>query len=174
MTDERGFTLAELLVGVAVLGLMMAGLFLTFQGGQASYLVGESRVETQQNARVALDRMLYELRTARQVSTAAANDVQFTFLDDTATLVTVEYSLNGTNLQRNQTTPAIAGQPAVLVGGVNGFAVTYYDITEVSGASAANTRAVEIQITTQLENTVRYMWANPTTIMTGRVKLRNE
>jgi len=38
LRDERGFTLAELLAAMAVLGLMMAGLFLTLQGGQGTYL----------------------------------------------------------------------------------------------------------------------------------------
>jgi len=59
--------------------------------------------------------MLRELRDASSVGTAGANDVKFTFLDDTGTLVTVEYSLSGARapylLQRNQTVPALAGQP---------------------------------------------------------------
>ena len=99
--DERGYTLAELLTAMAVLGLLMAGLFLTLQEGQTVYLYGAGRAEVQQNARVALERMLRELRTASSVATSSANDVKFTFLDDTATSVTVEYNLNGTNLQRN-------------------------------------------------------------------------
>jgi prepilin-type N-terminal cleavage/methylation domain-containing protein len=176
MSNERGFTLAELLAVCAVLGLLMAGLFLALQQGQTAYLFSAGRVEVQQNARVALDRMLRELRTATQVTTATANDVQCTYLDGTNTLVTVEYSLNGTSLQRNQTVPAIPGQPAILVGGVSGFTVTYYDINDVAGATAANTRAVEIQITTQPEDTslASYSPANRTAVVRGRVKVRNQ
>ena len=85
MRDERGYTLAELLTAMAVLGLLMAGLFLTLQEGQTVYLYGAGRAEVQQNARVALERMLRELRTASSVATSSANDVKFTFLDDTAT-----------------------------------------------------------------------------------------
>jgi prepilin-type N-terminal cleavage/methylation domain-containing protein len=176
MTNDRGFTLAELLAVCAVIALLMAGVFLTLEQGQSAYLFGAGRVEVQQNARVALDRVLRELRTATLVTTAAANDVKFTYLDGTNTLVTVEYSLSGTSLQRNQTVPALGGQPAVLVGGVGGFAVTYYDITDVAGATAANTRAVDIQIITQAEDTslATYSPAHRSVIVQGRVKLRNE
>ena len=45
MRDERGFTLAELLTAMAVLGLLLAGLFLTLQQGQNAYLYGAGRAE---------------------------------------------------------------------------------------------------------------------------------
>ncbi|PYM44884.1 MAG: hypothetical protein DME14_21535 [Candidatus Rokuibacteriota bacterium] len=176
MRDERGYTLAELLTAMAVLGLLMAGLFLTLQEGQTVYLYGAGRAEVQQNARVALERMLRELRTASSVATSSANDVKFTFLDDTAASVTVEYNLNGTNLQRNQTVPAAAGQPDILVGGVTTFAVTYYDINNVATTTAANVYAVDISITTRSDDATlaSYSPANRRATVAGRVRLRNE
>jgi len=176
MRDERGYTLAELLTAMAVLGLLMAGLFLTLQEGQTVYLYGAGRAEVQQNARVALERMLRELRTASSVATSSANDVKFTFLDDTAASVTVEYNLNGTNLQRNQTVPAVAGQPDILVGGVTTFAVTYYDINNVATTTAANVYAVDISITTRSDDATlaSYSPANRRATVAGRVRLRNE
>jgi prepilin-type N-terminal cleavage/methylation domain-containing protein len=176
LRDERGYTLAELLAGMAVLGLMMAGLVLLLQAGQGTYLYNSGRVEVQQNARVALLRMLSELRTASSVATAGASDVKFTYLDDTGTSVTVEYSLTGTSLQRNQTVPAVAGQPATLVGGVNTFAVTYYDISNNTTTTAANVYAVDISITTKSEDTTlaSYSPANRLATVEGRVRLRNE
>ena len=176
MRDERGYTLAELLTAMAVLGLLMAGLFLTLQEGQTVYLYGAGRAEVQQNARVALERMLRELRTASSVATSSANDVKFTFLDDTATSVTVEYTLNGTDLQRNQTVPVVAGQPDILVGGVMTFAVTYYDINNVATTTAANVYAVDISITTRSDDATlaSYSPANRRATVAGRVRLRNE
>ena len=175
MRDERGYTLAELLTAMAVLGLLMAGLFLTLQEGQTVYLYGAGRAEVQQNARVALERMLRELRTASSVATADADDVQFTFLDDTNTLVTVEYSVAGTTLQRNQTVPAVAGQPDVLVGGVTGFTVTYYDITNTATTTATAVYAVDILITTGSDDATlaSYSPANRRATVAGRVRLRN-
>jgi hypothetical protein len=107
--------------------------------------------------------------------TADADDVQFTFLDDTNTLVTVEYSVAGTTLQRNQTVPAVAGQPDVLVGGVTGFTVTYYDITNTATTTANAVYAVDISITTRSDDATlaSYSPANRRATVAGRVRLRN-
>jgi len=47
LENQRGFSLAELLVATAVIGLVMAGVFVVQQEGQQAYLLGSSRVETQ-------------------------------------------------------------------------------------------------------------------------------
>ena len=153
MSNERGYSLAELLSAVAVLTLLLAGLLVTFQEGLNVYSFGAGRSEVQQNARVALDRMLRELRTAAQITTATSNDIQFTFVDDSGASVTVEYSLGGTNIQRNQTVPAIGGQPATLTGGVAGLTITYYDVSNNTTTTPGNVYSVDIQLTTQPEDT---------------------
>ena len=58
--DQRGFTLTELLVACALIGLVMAGLFSMLQSGQQTYLTGTNQVEAQQ-ARL----MMSYLRTMR-------------------------------------------------------------------------------------------------------------
>jgi prepilin-type N-terminal cleavage/methylation domain-containing protein len=82
LKNERGFTMAELLVATAVAGLVMAGVFLVLRGGQQAYLLGSSRVETQQNARVALDLMTRELRSATSI-TLIPGTTDITFQDQT-------------------------------------------------------------------------------------------
>jgi prepilin-type N-terminal cleavage/methylation domain-containing protein len=72
MNNERGFTLVELLIAVAVLGLMMAGLLGLQQQGVYAYLSGAARVEVQQNGRNALDMMTTDLRVARSVTAVGA------------------------------------------------------------------------------------------------------
>src|SRR6266536_3622113 len=59
-----GLSLAELLVSLAVLGLVLAGLFGILHSGVKAYGWGVGRVEAQQAARVALERMARELREA--------------------------------------------------------------------------------------------------------------
>ena len=172
MSNERGYSLAELLSAMAVLTVLLAGLLVTFQEGQNVYSFGAGRSEVQQNARVALDRMLRELRTAAQITTAIADDVKFTFVDDSGTSVTVEYSLNGTNIQRNQTVPAIGGQPATLTGGVAGLTITYYDVSNNTTTTPGNVYSVDIQLTTQPEDTS--LPNSPKVVVQGRVRLRNE
>ena len=172
MSNERGYSLAELLSAMAVLTLLLAGLLVTFQEGQNVYSFGAGRSEVQQNARVALDRMLRELRTAAQITTASVNDVKFTFVDDSGTSVTVEYSLGGTNIQRNQTVPAIGGQPATLTGGVADLTITYYDVSNNTTTTPGNVYSVDIQLTTQPEDTS--LPNSPQVVVQGRVRLRNE
>ncbi|OGL14342.1 MAG: hypothetical protein A3F92_00455 [Candidatus Rokubacteria bacterium RIFCSPLOWO2_12_FULL_71_22] len=64
MRRDDGFTLAELLVACAIIAFVMAGLLVMLQSGQQSYLVGSNQVEAQQNVRVALERMIREIRGA--------------------------------------------------------------------------------------------------------------
>ncbi len=181
MSNERGYTLAEVLTAMAVLALLMAGLFLTLQEGQTVYSFGAGRAEVQQNARVGLERILRELRTACQVTIAQSNDLKFTYMDEASTsctvgAVTVEYNLSGTDLRRNQTVPAIAGQPETLVGGVSGLTISYFDVSNAGTATAANVYSVDISLTTRSEDTTLAAAspANRQAVVQGRVKLRNE
>lgn len=56
--------LAELLVSIALVGLAMAGLFVLADQAQRAYAVGSATVASQQNARMALERLAADLRSA--------------------------------------------------------------------------------------------------------------
>ncbi len=71
MRDERGLTLVELAVAAAVTGLLMAAVLTVFQAGLRAYAWGAARVEAQQSARAALERMARELREAGYDPTGA-------------------------------------------------------------------------------------------------------
>jgi prepilin-type N-terminal cleavage/methylation domain-containing protein len=62
MTNERGFTLAEMLVVCAIVGLVMAGLLGLVMSGQQAYWFGTTQVDAQQTVRVALERMVRDIR----------------------------------------------------------------------------------------------------------------
>ena len=62
--DQRGFSLAELLIVIALLGLMLTGLLAVQMQGQKAYLIGSHHVEAQQNGRVALELMMRQLRSS--------------------------------------------------------------------------------------------------------------
>src|SRR5207244_10918820 len=70
--DERGFSLTELLLVCVIVGMVMAGILALQQQGQLAYLWGSTRVEVQQNARMAVDLMTRELRSATSVTPNAS------------------------------------------------------------------------------------------------------
>lgn len=147
--NEHGFTLAELAVVTAVIGIVMAGVFVIQMEGEEAYLLGSSRVETQQNARVALDLMTRELRSAQSIS-AIGSATDITFVDENAN--TVEYALSGSTLNRTQN-----GTTTPLIGGVQTLAMTTYSVYDVSTGtyttttSAALVRVIKISLVTKTE-----------------------
>lgn len=62
MGNERGFTLAEMLVVCAIVGLVMASLLGLVMSGQQAYWFGTTQVDGQQTVRVAMDRMIRDIR----------------------------------------------------------------------------------------------------------------
>ena len=179
---QQGFSIAELLIAAAMTSALMAAVFVILQQGQNAYLFGAGRAEVQQTARGALDRIARELRTGIAVTTANANSVTFQYIDDSGAgggnvpvTVTVQYSLNGTNLQRNQTAPAAAGQPETVIGGVTGFALTYFNANNAAAANAGDVRTVNVRLTTQVQDvaTTNASMANQRAVVEDRVRLRN-
>src|SRR5207245_4896380 len=81
---------------MAMRALVLSGVYTLQQQGLYSYMMGSAKVEAQQNARVALDLMIRELRSATSVTATAAGDL--TFVDQNG--VTLRYNLNGTALHR--------------------------------------------------------------------------
>jgi prepilin-type N-terminal cleavage/methylation domain-containing protein len=170
--EQRGFTLAELLVVIAILGLMLAGLVSVQMQGQDTYLIGSRRVEAQQNARVALELMVRELRSAQSM-TAIPSATNMTFVDENG--ATIQYQLSGAVI--NRTT---GGVTTPLIGGVQTFALTYfstYDGSTNTGTTtgvAGSVTLVLLQLVTGTEQSVAtYSAANQHATVEMLVRLRN-
>ena len=58
----KSFTLVEILVAVVIFGLVIAGLIMILNSGFLAYNTDSCLLGLQQNARVAMDRMVRELR----------------------------------------------------------------------------------------------------------------
>lgn len=173
--NQKGVTLVEIMIAASLVGLIAAGTGLFLQEGQDAYQSGAGRVEVQQNARVALDRVIRDLRTGKAIINGNATTITFQYVDEVGNTPTVQYSLNGTNLQRNQTNPAPAGpQPETVIGGVTSLTFTYYDVNDAVTAVATNAFSVDVQISTQWDGIVaNSSTRNQRAFVENRVRLRN-
>jgi prepilin-type N-terminal cleavage/methylation domain-containing protein len=187
LQNQHGFTLAELLVAAAVTGLVMAGVFVVQRGGQQAYLLGSNRVETQQNARVALDLMTRELRSARSITTIASctSDVctDLTFVDQNANSIQYCWSSRLTACdstgQRSYLGRNLNGTYTVLIGGAQSLAMTSYKVYDVSAATYTKTiipaevKVINISVTAKTEESVAaYSAGDQRATMESTVQLR--
>lgn len=175
--NQSGFTLAEMLVAMAVIGFVLGGILLLQQQGQQAYLFGSNRVEVQQNARVALERMARDLRAATSISTAAATNLVFVSKDSSVSGndVPMQYQLSGTNLDRTCTCPADPTNGTLtLIGGVGALAFTYKTQSGTITTTPADIRMIDISITTKTEESVAsYAPGNRAVSVDTTVRLRN-
>ncbi len=170
--DQRGFTLTELLVVAAVLGMILAGVVLIQMQGQQAYLFGAHRVEVQQNNRAALELLTRELRSAQAVTTvASAGDLTFVDLNG----VTIQYQLSGTTLNR-----ITGGTTTPLIGGVQTLTMSYYSAwngatnTGTTTTTPASVKLVRLQLVTGTEDQAGPgSPANQHATMESVVRLRN-
>jgi prepilin-type N-terminal cleavage/methylation domain-containing protein len=106
MTNERGYTLAEMVVVCAIVGLVMASLLGLVLSGQQAFWYGTTQVDAQQTARVAIERMVKEIREAgyypqnpdtSPVTCTAPPCYAFNAIANgpTSTTVTLQYDWNG-------------------------------------------------------------------------------
>src|SRR5262249_39951868 len=145
------------------------GVFTLQQQGQWAYLLGAARVETQQNARLALDMFVNELRLSSGVTASpSCNNAGSggTSLSFSTAGGTVTYQLTGTNLQR----PDVNGTQT-LIGGVQTLNIWCYQLDGTTlTATPANVASVRVKLTTQ-DETVNSQKQHA--VVQSRVRLRN-
>jgi prepilin-type N-terminal cleavage/methylation domain-containing protein len=176
LRDQRGFTLTELLVVAAVLGMILAAVVLVQQQGQQAYIFGSHRVEVQQNNRAALELMVRELRSATSI-TAVPSATNLTFLDENGN--TIQYQISGAILNRTVT---VAGTTTTtpLIGGVQTLAMAYYSDwngatnTGTATTTPAQVKLIRLQLVTGTEDQVGSgSPGNQSATMETLVRLRN-
>lgn len=82
LRQADGFTLAEVLAVLAILGFVIAGLLSFYLAGVTAWQRGVDRMEYQQSARVSLERMIRDLRFAGSVTIVKPDEIRFRFPND--------------------------------------------------------------------------------------------
>ena len=90
-SNRKGFTLVELLIAIAISGIVAGAIFTAFQSQQKSYLIQDQVTEMQQNLRAGTDLMVREIRMAGYdpyvdsgagITAAVGNTLTFTLVAD--------------------------------------------------------------------------------------------
>jgi type II secretory pathway component PulJ len=181
--DASRVALHEMLVAIAVCGVVIATTYATLEQGLRTHAVGAARVETQQAARSALERLAQEIRyagrgtrwtgavivVAEPSRLVLANDLN----DDGTTTARGEqitWQLVGSVLRRNSGSGAGA-QP--VINGVRAFELRYFDVDGAPTTDVAAVCTVEIALTTEPAGPPSSLAQGVVTQVSTRVRLRN-
>lgn len=174
--------LADLLVSIAVLGLVLAGAFTLLDQGQRSYAIGAARVEAQQSARIAVDRIAHDIRNAglglpnaefAAISVAEPQRIVMHYdLNQDGVIAgpreTVTWLLRGNVLRRNA-----GGGAQPIIQGVRSFSLSYFDATGNMTAVPTDVRTVLVTLTTGPEHSASLFASGVATTVSTQVRVRN-
>lgn len=135
---KRGFTLVELLLTIALLGILAIGIGPPVASSVQQYALVRARRQMVAQSQTAMERMIREIRLVQNAShiTSVSSSSSFTFQYPPGTSIT--YDLSGTNLRRNSN---------ILAENVSALSMTYFDEGGGVTSVAANVRRVRIQMT---------------------------
>ncbi len=132
-----GFTLIELVLTIAIMGIVIGLVGPMLYGGVRSYSLVASHKAALAQVHLAMERMTYEIRlipATANIDTWTASDLQF----DLPTEANVRYTLSGTDLQRSGID---------LASNVTSLAYTYYDSSGNPAAVVDNIYRICVEMT---------------------------
>jgi len=105
---QKGMTIIELMVTMAILSVIILGLVVFFSGGVRAWITGQYQLEAQRNARQAMESMVREIRHGKTVDISSTS-TSIVFKTPFNGSPDIRYHLNiGTGiLYRNTTNPII-------------------------------------------------------------------
>lgn len=119
---DSGFTLVELLVTIAVSGLLLTAVSQLFITSNKTYTVQEQVLRIQQEVRSGLDRFARDVRMAGYDPTDSASNAGFTIANSTNLRMQYDFNENGTcDIDREYQYSVGDGELEVQRGGSGGF-----------------------------------------------------
>jgi prepilin-type N-terminal cleavage/methylation domain-containing protein len=165
---QKGFSLIEMMVVVAILGIIVLGLVTFFTGGTKSWVAGQSQLTAQRNARQAIDIMVREIREGKNITSSSDSDTVVVSIPDFDTpdpddYNEVTYSLFGTTIKRG----TVSLIDNVLISGEDIF--EYYDSSgsEINPPDSTVSK-IHINLKVDVDRD-----SNPDIILNTDVNLRN-
>jgi len=169
-SNKHGFTLIELMIVVVILGLITLGAVTFFGGGMRSWISGQFQLAAQRDARIALDRMVKEIREGDEINDNSDSDtiiVDYNILSKD----TLTYSWSGTP-GHSLTRKSGAGTSAPFLDNVHQLTFTYLNQAGVEMTNESNASKVLINLQVDLDGDA-LTGGNPDIILDTKVNLRN-
>lgn len=154
LKTKQGFTIVEMLLALAILAVLLSAVAVAMHASLHNYSENTKIAELTQTARVVLNRMMSEVRTADAVDSASQRVTIIPPQPDPGNLTEIEYELDDGVLYCRRTVsgcqtsePLIASDEDVQV---TGFSVTRE--TGIDGEEVEYTKSVTTQLDLQSGN----------------------
>jgi prepilin-type N-terminal cleavage/methylation domain-containing protein len=166
LKNQKSFSLIEMMIVVAVLGVIVLGLVTFFTGGTKSWVSGQYQLTAQRNARQAMDRMVREIREASDIRASSTSSIEINF--NTPWSTDLKYSWSG-----DEGDPIFRGVNP-LINDVQSLNFKYFDALDIeviptlSDETASKISKVHIDLRIDVDKD-----SNPDITLNTDVNLRN-
>jgi len=161
LRSSAGFTMMEMLIGLAIISIAFGTIYKSFEQLNRSTATENVKAGVQQAARIAVDFMVQDIRLAGLnplgspgigIQAATAESIQFSMDanfdgDDADTFETITYTFNSGNGTLMQLNPPL--DPEILIDNVSDLNFTYLDTDDQTTANLNEIRSVVISLTMQ-------------------------
>ena len=132
--NSKGYTLIEIVVVIVVLGIISGVTFQIVASGVEVFKKSSGRKDLSDQGRLALDRMVRELRDAKEITATSGDSITFKKAHPSAqdSAEEIKFQLNGANLERIAD-PSGTSITSVLAASVSSFTVTQEGATGGEG-----------------------------------------
>ncbi|MFA6282489.1 MAG: prepilin-type N-terminal cleavage/methylation domain-containing protein [Candidatus Omnitrophota bacterium] len=187
----KASTLVEVMISVAILGIILMGIFNTLSSSQKIFQQDTALIDLQQNARLVMSGMVREIRQSAAVNITSATDISFKIpkaintvvvLTDPNTYYEIRYYLDGTNHQIKRVYPV--GTEQVIANNISQLNFCLWDGVDCcvpASENCINLRVLQIQLSaakTNFSRPLQFPSDDPGTsfvdLLTEKVRLRNE
>jgi len=162
---QKGITLIELMITLAVLSFIILGLVVFFTGGVRSWITGQYQLEAQRNARQAMESMVREIRHGKIVEDTS-DSISIVFRTPFNGSPEINYNWDtGTGVLYRNTNP--------IIDDVLSLSFTYLDNTDnviptsdLEFSNKVSKIHIELQVDVEKDN-------NPDITLNSDIDLRN-